>query len=978
MKIHLQKIIFLLLATIFCLSIAVQAQSGKIYGKVVDDTTGEALPGAGIIINGTGLGCASDIDGNYRIINVPPGKYTIIAKYVGYEDKSIVIELGSNEQKRLSIKMKYTTIETKEITVSAQAEGQIQAINQQISAKTIENIVSKKQIQELPEANAAEAVGRLPGVSLERSGGEGNKVVIRGMASKYAMIQIDGVDMTATGQEDRSTDLSMISPYMLEGIELTKSLRANQEANATGGIVNFRIKKAPDDPTFDVIAQGGMNSLRGTYNDYKFSIGGSDRFFTKQLGVYAQADLERKDNGSQQMGNVDIKQESSTAPVRTNKMRLMDIFRDVQRIGGALVLDYSLPSTSFKISNFVSRIKREETNDYNDYDFHQNNFTIGFEDTPESWLTILTNSLQIEHRWGNWEINSILSHSYSENEVPLKLTSTNGGTIPDHPFGTDRSSNFDIDVNPETVPDRFIYSMDQMVHNMELSGLNVEKSNTRERDLAADLSAAYTFNITDLVNVKLTLGGKIKYKTKMYDKTAYGFANEGYIKVARDNFDISQRSKDIYNIDPRRLYLEDFLSKNSGNFLDHRYNFSPLFDKNKFRQLYNLCSSTPDDQLYSLWSLYQPDFPGSNYSDYQGFENYHAFYMMPEINIGHDLLIVPGIRYESNRTEYTGYRGNRLGVLRGFTPTPIDTVTKVRKNDFFLPMIQVFYQPAEWLTVKGGYTNTLLHPNYNNIMPGWMIGTQGSIDNLGNFRLKPELSRNWDLQFSFHNNEIGLLSVGAFYKKITDMIFWAGQKAILDTAFFELPTIMYRKVAAYAENNPNPAYNYGFELEWQSNLWFLPGLLQGIVINVNYTYNRSEAKYPRTVIKVAVDPITYKSSYTNQDTTYTAPMLEQPDNLLNLMIGYDFKGFSIRGSLNYKSHIFKTASWYEELRAYSVDFRRYDLQVRQKFPIDGLELFLNVNNLTNEKDHDVINHMGFSNYTEDYGRSANLGLKYQL
>ena len=324
----------------------------------------------------------------------------------GYEDDSTEIQLGSNKRMQLDIKMKFKVIQGEEVLVTAQAEGQMQAMNQQLSSTTIKNIVSKNQIQELPEANAAEAVGRLPGVSLERSGGEGNKVVIRGMASKYSLIQIDGVDMTATGKndptasDDRSTDLSMISPYMLEGIELTKSVMANQEASATGGIVNFRIKKAPDIPTFDVIAQGGMNSLRNTYNDYKFSIGGSDRFFIKRLGVYAQVDYEKKDNGSQQLGGVNISQENLTAPVRTNSMQLMDIFRNVQRTGGALVLDYSLPSTTIKLSNFFSRIKREETNFNNNYDFHQNSFSIGFDDTPESWLTILTNSLQIEHQMG--------------------------------------------------------------------------------------------------------------------------------------------------------------------------------------------------------------------------------------------------------------------------------------------------------------------------------------------------------------------------------------------------------------------------------------------------------------------------------------------------------------------------------------------------------------------------------------------------
>jgi hypothetical protein len=80
--------------------------------------------------------------------------------------------------------------------------------------------------------------------------------------------------------------------------------------------------------------------------------------------------------------------------------------------------------------------------------------------------------------------------------------------------------------------------------------------------------------------------------------------------------------------------------------------------------------------------------------------------------------------------------------------------------------------------------------------------------------------------------------------------------------------------------------------------------------------------------------------------------------------------------MRFKSNIFKTASWYEELRGYSTDFYRYDVQIRQKMPVDGLELFANVNNITGEKEHDVINHLDFANYMEDYGRSANIGLRF--
>ena len=149
-------------------------------------------------------------------------------------------------------------------------------------------------------------------------------------------------------------------------------------------------------------------------------------------------------------------------------------------------------------------------------------------------------------------------------------------------------------------------------------------------------------------------------------------------------------------------------------------------------------------------------------------------------------------------------------------------------------------------------------------------------------------------------------------------------------------------------------------------------------MNVNYTRNISEAEYLRTRIRMQVDPRTYKVTLVNEDTTYTSPMISQPDHLLNLTLGYDYKGFSFRWAMRYKSHIFKSENWYEKLRGYSSDFYRYDLSIRQKLPLAGMEFFLNINNLTNELERDVINHQSFASYKEDYGRSANMGLRYQF
>ena len=76
-------------------------------------------------------------------------------------------------------------VESETVIVSAQAAGQVAAINQQLSSNTIVNVISEEKIQELPDANAAEAIGRLPGVSIQRSGGEANKITLRGLSDKY-------------------------------------------------------------------------------------------------------------------------------------------------------------------------------------------------------------------------------------------------------------------------------------------------------------------------------------------------------------------------------------------------------------------------------------------------------------------------------------------------------------------------------------------------------------------------------------------------------------------------------------------------------------------------------------------------------------------------------------------------------------------------------------------------------------------------
>lgn len=90
------RLLVLLVALLLPLSVLAQDGIGSIAGRVMDATTGEPLPGANVIVEGTQHGAATGLDGTYRVIDIPVGRYTVTARFVGYEtqEAEIVIRPG--------------------------------------------------------------------------------------------------------------------------------------------------------------------------------------------------------------------------------------------------------------------------------------------------------------------------------------------------------------------------------------------------------------------------------------------------------------------------------------------------------------------------------------------------------------------------------------------------------------------------------------------------------------------------------------------------------------------------------------------------------------------------------------------------------------------------------------------------------------------------------------------------------------------
>ena len=114
--------------------------NATVEGIVIDLETGEPLPGANVYIVGTGIGTATDLDGKYVIMRLPPGSYTIRAKYIGYEQQEKSIRVTIGQKVEINFELIHATVKGQTIVVTAQAEGQLAAINQQRAAYSIKNI----------------------------------------------------------------------------------------------------------------------------------------------------------------------------------------------------------------------------------------------------------------------------------------------------------------------------------------------------------------------------------------------------------------------------------------------------------------------------------------------------------------------------------------------------------------------------------------------------------------------------------------------------------------------------------------------------------------------------------------------------------------------------------------------------------------------------------------------------------------------
>lgn len=938
--------------------------SGSLKGIVKDATTKETLIGANVVIDGTSIGTSTDLDGAYFLPSVPAGDHTIVASYIGYDNQEIQVTVEAGKTLKLDIETDYASLEGVEVIITAQAEAQVAAINRQLASNTILNVVSAKKIQELPTANAAEAIGRLPGVSILRSGGEGSKVVVRGLAPKYNRIQIEGVQMASTGGNDRSTDLSMISPYMLEGIEVSKAALPNQEANALGGSVNFVLRSAPKDPKFDMLLQTGYGGLKKQFGDYKVVLGGSRRLLNDKLGVFAQIDVENRKRPSYELGvnytNQTSPDDQSEVDVSSASIIVSDYDRQISRLGGVFVLDYKLPNGKIKLSNFTSKIGRQTERRFESLRPLERSHEYGYQN-DESDLLVMNNSLRVENTFGKIKLTGGVSYAYSTNKLPNGVT-----------FTGREEAGFQEGLNVTSSPSAIAALAKNDISDARVSRISRNLFDTKETQYGADLNLSYPLNLSKKISVLLTAGGKYRNLEKAYDFTSQRlevrFGGEGaeIRKAIVENF---PELRDFVSNDISVLPYELFVDPNyrPANFLGGDYTIKNIPDADFVNKIAEVADG-----------IYFTDFPATNKDDYSGSEDYSAAYIMGEIQFGDKLTLIPGVRYERNKTNYKGVRGNSAALLWSDGYLFSDT-TIANANSFVLPMIHAKFKPVEWFDLRLAYTKTLARPDFRDIIPSW--DRQLTNVDWNDPFLKTSVSTNFDAYASFYQNKLGLVTIGGFSKEIAELIYNAGRSTILNNdqaTEYGLPTSTAGQTISRTINNPYPVKLYGLEVEWQTRFWYLDNFLNGFVFNINYTHTISEVKYPRTILDRELLTKAPWVIINNIDTFYVDRLIAQPNNILNASIGYDFKGLSTRFSMTYQDDIFSATNFWERHRSSSASLLRFDLSLKQKLPMKGWEVLFNLSNLNSSIERDINSGTGYPKREQHYAYTVDIGIRYRL
>ena len=770
------------------------AQTGKISGKIIDATTGETLPGATVLIEGTFKGASADFDGNFSLNNVTVGTYTLVISYITYETKKIAgVKVKDNDVTVLNLTLDQSTSATMNV-VEVQAEMNKENTNTllvlQKNSATVSDGISSEAIKKTPDRSTSDVIKRISGATIQ----DNKFAIIRGMSDRYNSAFINGAPLPSSESDKKAFSFDIFPANILDNIIILKTATPDMSGEFAGGVININTKSVPEKNSQSFSIGAGYNS-QTTFKDFKTYAGGKTDWLGVDNGVRslpaAYPNPAFTTDKNQQIADAKLfnydwtLQTKKALPNLNFQYTLANIGKIFKKeFGSVFALTYNnntntTYTTRRVFDSAIDSVKK--LSEYQDTTFsntvlasalwnlsykvhpnHQFGFKNLYSVNSEDRVIIRKGPSSIDGDQTNWEKSSVRwftqntiyssqlngDHYLEKAKIKIKWVAGYSNIKRELPNLRRMTRSKTSATEGDAVPYTAVIGS-QGSSPSSAGSMIFQKTNESMKSIKYDISRSFKIGNT---KHELQLGGSHIYRERVFNARllGYNFYTNGS-KIFKNDSLLTLDDAHIFN--STSIGIINGPGKRDGGFM-------------------MVESTTPTD-------------------NYQASAMLHAGYIMGDSRFfDNKLRFIYGARLES-------YRQKLSTVIGGLAGTTDSTVVDI------LPSINCVYGLTDKINIRLAYFKTVARPEFRELAAFRFLDFTTGFQLYGNPYLKRSKIDNYDVRVEWFPRAGQLISISGFYKKIDNAI-----EQVLEIGVDNSTTFV----------NSISATNIGAELEYRFKL----------------------------------------------------------------------------------------------------------------------------------------------------------------
>ena len=932
------KRLFMSAALLAASATAIQAHT--LDGIVKDNKTGEPLIGTVVRVKELpNVGTTTGLDGSFTLHELPDkGKYTLVVSFMAYKTKEIVVDVANDE--KVDIPMDEDLKQLGEVVVTGRREyrSDRSAVESVKNAGNVLNVMSQQSIQLSPDVNVASVLQRVSGVTMERdASGEASYAILRGMDKRYNYTLVNGVKIPSPDDKNRYIPLNIFPSDLMDRLVVSKSLTADMEGDAAGGVVDMVMKDAPS--CFQLQANAAIGTTDYFWKDGRDYLTSNRSDYTKKAPYEAFGSEYKASMSDFKNGPVQLKSHSMPAPNFIGGLSVGNRFWN-DRLG--VILAGSIQNTfrgTERTYNSVKMASGEQAMyisklNHRYYSIHD--LTTGAHAKIDltlpghkiEWynMYVRTNSKGVRYN-NSIGTEYIGANSYTQDDE-IRSLSTTQSIFATNLKGTHHlTKNFTLDWSgifsqaKEEDPDRTYVTLSNSV--------------STEADADGNILSGNLWDTNKNITKTFPKDAERRFQHNM-DTDWAGYINLTYDTHFANDVEALWKAGAQYRRKERSNRYYSYIFSPADNAQD--------LDGNGLEQFDNVdwVCKTPYSQASQL--------------NYDSKEHIGGAYAMVTLKTKLGELIA-GFRAEHTNQIYT--------MLQHFR-----NMGQIGEQSYwdYLPSASLKWTPTKNMNIRLSYYRSINRPGFYEIVPYQIMGEE--YQEKGNPNLKRARIDNIDLRWEWFPSKTEQLLAGVFYKYLKDPI---EQVFVTSDGKIGAGTDAY-----YMPDNLGNAKNMGFEID-------VIKYIRHFGIKANYTYTYSKITTSKREYKEG--SAEYKSGVTQ-----SRPLVNQAPHTANISLLYKDteNGWNAQLASSFTGAKLALVSPFKDADQWDKAMFGLDLSAEKQFK-NGFSIFFKANNLLDAKRERYLKTVNESNLeyegqksdktivgTYQYGRTFLLGVRYKL